>query len=384
MADCQRSDAGIGVGGAATGQAAAGPVCPEAKEVKTEPVAHTALQSPSSRSLFWSSRRPSSPNRPTTQRLPPQPMSLEYTIVDTFLPSPGTAFAGNPTAVVRIVSSAVFPPDSVLQAIAIEFNTAATTFVMEHPDSTTGLPVYSIRWFTPQYEIIRFCGHGTMAASHCVFSQTAIGDDVDRIQFVAGNQERYFTHRRGRQFEFEFPAYVVEELSPDETQTLRSVVLRSCPALSAADLLHISVSNGRRDILVEIANDVDLGGLHVNCSVLESVEQTRMTLTNTWKNGSVPEADICSRVFYKTGENPVCGVAHSSLAVYWSPRLGKTSLVAFSASARRGRLEVSLDTARHMVALRGLAGSVMTGTILLNWTCTDQYARSQHKVVLEK
>jgi hypothetical protein len=71
--------------------------------------------------------------------------------------------------------------------------------------------------------------------------------------------------------------------------------------------------------------------------------------------------DIVSRVFgprVGINEDPVTGSAHCTLATYWTPRLNRSSLLAFQASARGGVLRVALDGDR--VVLEGQAVTVLT------------------------
>jgi predicted PhzF superfamily epimerase YddE/YHI9 len=75
--------------------------------------------------------------------------------------------------------------------------------------------------------------------------------------------------------------------------------------------------------------------------------------------------DFVSRFFSpKTGiyEDPVTGMAHCSLAPYWSARLGKTEFHAYQASKRGGELWVRLGEDR--VFLGGKAVTVLQGDIL--------------------
>ena len=61
-------------------------------------------------------------------------------------------------------------------------------------------------------------------------------------------------------------------------------------------------------------------------------------------------------------EDPVTGSAHSVLGPYWQRRLGKSSFLAFQASARGGVVRVEVQGDR--VKLGGKAVTVARGELL--------------------
>ncbi|MFP5435999.1 MAG: PhzF family phenazine biosynthesis protein, partial [Alphaproteobacteria bacterium] len=74
------------------------------------------------------------------------------------------------------------------------------------------------------------------------------------------------------------------------------------------------------------------------------------------------DSDIVSRVFVPGGgvdEDPVTGSAHGLLTPFWAKRLNKTTLSAFQASGRGGRLGCTLDGDR--VILTGQCRTVIEG-----------------------
>src|SRR5437764_1340515 len=62
-------------------------------------------------------------------------------------------------------------------------------------------------------------------------------------------------------------------------------------------------------------------------------------------------------------EDPVTGSAHTCLAPYWSPRLGKDEFVAYQASKRGGILRVRL--AGDRVKMAGRAVTVLRGELVV-------------------
>jgi hypothetical protein len=76
------------------------------------------------------------------------------------------------------------------------------------------------------------------------------------------------------------------------------------------------------------------------------------------------DSDFVSRFFAPASgipEDPVTGSAHCALAPYWAAKLGRTDLVGFQASARGGRVTVSVRGSR--VVLGGTAVTVLRGAL---------------------
>ncbi|MGZ6791938.1 MAG: PhzF family phenazine biosynthesis protein, partial [Mycobacteriales bacterium] len=80
--------------------------------------------------------------------------SLAYEVVDVFT---GTAFAGNPLAVVLDADELT---TGQLQALAREFNLSETAFPLRAPEGAT----YGLRIFTPEAEL-PFAGHPSVGAA---------------------------------------------------------------------------------------------------------------------------------------------------------------------------------------------------------------------------
>ena len=77
------------------------------------------------------------------------------------------------------------------------------------------------------------------------------------------------------------------------------------------------------------------------------------------------EVDFVSRCFFpKAGipEDPVTGSAHTTMAAYWSPKLG-SKMKAKQLSARGG--EVGVEVIAERVLLTGTARTFMIGEIFL-------------------
>lgn len=98
---------------------------------------------------------------------------MTYYIIDAFADS---LFSGNPAGVC-IVDKPV--SDDIMQKIAFENNLSETAFVQKSGDD------YSLRWFTPTFEI-DLCGHATLAAAFAVFNYIEQASDIIRFNTLSG------------------------------------------------------------------------------------------------------------------------------------------------------------------------------------------------------
>ena len=120
----------------------------------------------------------------------PSPFSRPVSIhlVDAFT---SAQFKGNPAGVCVLDSSHTSwssVPEDWLQHVALELNQVVAFVVRCQPDASTpdGVQRCLLRWFTPTTEL-DICGHGTLAASHCLFS----------FALVSQQQEIHFETRCG-------------------------------------------------------------------------------------------------------------------------------------------------------------------------------------------
>jgi len=93
---------------------------------------------------------------------------MRYYIVDAFTDK---LFSGNPAGVCILEKDL---PDETLQKIASENNLAETAFIQKKDDC------YTLRWFTPEFEI-DLCGHATLAAAYVVLN--FIEPKIDAVSF---------------------------------------------------------------------------------------------------------------------------------------------------------------------------------------------------------
>ncbi len=260
--------------------------------------------------------------------------TIPYYQVDAFT---GQPFRGNPAGVCLLEAP---QPDAWMQNIAAEMKHSETAFLLPENDG------YRLRWFTPGAEV-DLCGHATLASAHILFETGRLAPSAEA---------RFFT-RSGLLTACQSEGWV--ELNFPATPAL--------PAQAPAGLLEalgitktLYVGKSLFDYLVEVADESDVRALVPDFRALQKIEVRGVIVTARGKG----ENDFISRFFapyVAVDEDPVTGSAHSTLAPYWSAKLGKNSLTAYQASARGGTLR--MRTAGERVAIAGQAVTVLEGKI---------------------
>jgi PhzF family phenazine biosynthesis protein len=262
-------------------------------------------------------------------------MSLDLYTVDAFTDRP---FAGNPAAVCLLSE----PRDAVwMQSVAREMNLSETAFL--HPQEGG----WDLRWFTPAIEV-ELCGHATLASAHVLWQSGRL---------AAGEMARFHTlsgvltaEQQGEWIELDFPARPAPEAAPPE---------------GLVDLfggMPVFVGKSRYDYLLELPSEEAVRGSAPDPKRLAALPVRGVIVT---ARAAAGRYDIVSRFFAPGSgiyEDPVTGSAHCTLGPYWAPRLGKTELLAYQASARGGVLRVRVLGER--VKLGGQAVTILQGRLL--------------------
>jgi PhzF family phenazine biosynthesis protein len=265
-------------------------------------------------------------------------MSLDIYTVDAFT---DRAFAGNPAAVCLLTE----PRDAAwMQSVAREMSLSETAFLHPQTPQDTG---WSLRWFTPAIEV-ELCGHATLASAHVLWRSGRL---------AAGETARFHTlsgvltaEQQGEWIELDFPARAAAETEAPE---------------GLVDLLGgeaVFVGKSRYDYLVELPSEAAVRGAAPDPRRLASLPVRGVMVTARAAAGPY---DFVSRFFAPgsgVDEDPVTGSAHCTLGPYWAPRLGKTELLAYQASARGGILRVRVEGER--VRLGGQAVTILEGRLL--------------------
>ena len=253
---------------------------------------------------------------------------MKQYIIDAFTDVPG---AGNPAAVCVLES---WPPAEAMQALAKRNKLSETAFLVKEPPDTCepGLPVYRIRWFTPENEEV-LCGHATLASSFVILNY--VEPEKGSVLFHSRSGDLAVT-RRGCLYEMDFPTYELKEI-PVTDEMERAFGVRPIKAILGLDLNCVF---GSEDEIRRMQPDqtllLDLPGRGQNVTARGRT------------------ADCVSRSFFPKDaipEDPVCGSAHCQIAAYWAGVLGKTEIKAYQASARGGTLHCRLlDNGRILIS----------------------------------
>jgi len=248
------------------------------------------------------------------------------------------AYSGNPAGVCLLDGPR---EETWMQLVAREMNLAETAFLFPTDDG------YNLRWFTPSVEV-ELCGHATLASAHHLWeSGRAKPDETLRFHTLSG---LLTASKRGDLIELNFPASPVDKVSPP-------------PGLfEALGVSGTFVGKTVSDYLIQVANEQAVRSLSPNFTLLRSVTVRGAIVT---ARSATLDFDFVSRFFAPAvgiDEDPVTGSAHCALGPYWAGQLGKTQLSAYQASARGGRVSVTVNGDR--VLLAGKAVTVLRGELL--------------------
>ncbi|MBL3539017.1 PhzF family phenazine biosynthesis protein [Aminivibrio sp.] len=258
---------------------------------------------------------------------------MKYYVVDAFAEK---VFEGNPAGVCVMDS---WPPDGLMQNIAMENNLSETAFTVKEEES------YRLRWFTPGGEI-DLCGHATLATAYALsrFKEPDAGKFF--FETMSG---RLTVTRRGDLFELDFPAYTLAPV-PVTGAMEEAVGFLPTEAWAARDLVCVLEDEQQvREAAPDMARVTALDGLLLH-------------LTARGK-----DYDCVTRSFapkLNVQEDPVCGSGHCHVIPLWSRKLGKQDLVARQASHRGGTLFCRDCGERILLAGRAVlysAGEIFPG-----------------------
>jgi PhzF family phenazine biosynthesis protein len=255
--------------------------------------------------------------------------------IDAFADKP---FTGNPAGVCLLDGPR---EEQWMQLVAREMNLSETAFLYPTDDG------YNLRWFTPSVEV-KLCGHATLASAHHLWESGRAKSDATL---------RFHTHsglltasKRENLIELDFPARPVTEVSPPPG------------LLDALGVTGSFVGKSAYDYLVEVASESMVRAIIPDQGKLKQIAVRGVIVT---ARSSSSEFDIVSRFFAPgagVDEDPVTGSAHCTLGPYWAPKLGKTELRAYQASARGGSMLVTVRGDR--VLLAGEAVTVFRGELI--------------------
>lgn len=271
-------------------------------------------------------------------------------IVDAFTTRP---FAGNPAGVC-LLPAGEWPQDSWLRQIAAELNHPETAFALPLPPGEEA--DWEIRWFTPLVEA-DLCGHATLATAHT----------LRREGLLSGGSVRFRSRFNGvliahagqdGEFTLDFPAAPATEV-PVPAGLAEALGVRPESTFRTGTL---------GDLLTVLPDEAAVRTLRPGLGAIAELtvrEELRGVIVTAAAASAGQGYDFVSRFFAPAKgipEDPVTGSAHTSLAPFWSARLGRgDDLTGFQASARTGLVRTSVRGDR--VLLTGHAVTVLEATL---------------------
>ena len=268
---------------------------------------------------------------------------IPYYTVDAFTDTP---FRGNPAAVCLDIDEL---SDSAMARIAAEMNLSETAFVYAPGDAGER----RLRWFTPAAEV-PLCGHATLASAQVLLRELGVGGPV-RFRSLSGPLT---VHDEGGRLRMDFPA------NPPAAAAMPAGLVDAL-GLGTGAVESVFTTSGKVALVVVGSEDEvlavrpDFGALG-RVALPGGVMGVAVTAP-----GDDPAVDFVSRFFAPwlgVDEDPVTGVAHTTLTPWWAAVLGKREMEARQRSARGGALTVRERGDR--VELLGHAVTVAAGRMV--------------------
>jgi predicted PhzF superfamily epimerase YddE/YHI9 len=324
---------------------------------------------------------------------------IRITTVDAFTEKP---FGGNPAAVVVRAPHERALTEDEIRLIAREMNLSETAFchrktVAESEsgklleDASTGAPVFSLRWLTPETEV-DLCGHATLATAHTLFTEPS-ADGGDSPWLDSSLSAVAFDTRSGRlvvrrgigaggRLQMDFPRGAPKSVL---------VALRGREGVLEAIVEHVMGADLPEDVpalfedicycprtkklIVHVREAKLATGCKANSAGMMAIDfgvnvRGVCVTANTAGEDSGPyaEYDFVSRYFAPwvgIPEDPVTGSLHTVLGVYFGEVLGKRDLIGLQASSRAGVVHVHLPDDPERILLAGNAVTMMRGNLTI-------------------
>lgn len=280
-------------------------------------------------------------------------------------------FKGNPAAVCTSFRDTVHSTDldRLFQQIATEMNLSETAFITKANEFSSTNTRYFLQWFTPVSEI-DLCGHATLATAHIIFERILKDSSINELIFETkkvGELKIKKCNNNQNQLELNFPMGDPQPIEFDH-QILNELKLK-LNISSTQEILSTQLCKRTKYLLLHLST------LDDNIKPQQSLMDINFGETiNPWIRliiitSASKTTDFVSRCFapwYGVLEDPVCGSAHTVLAVYWSQISNneKTTFHAYQKSSRGGYVDCEIDQTNQRVLLRGSALTVIQGQLL--------------------
>ena len=266
---------------------------------------------------------------------------IPFYTVDAFTDTP---FSGNPAAVCVEIDALT---DRTMAEIAREMNLSETAFVYQAGEGGAR----RLRWFTPAVEV-PLCGHATLASAHVLLREMGVQGPV-RFHSLSGPLA---VHAEGDRLRLDFPA------NPAQAAPMPDGLAEAL----GVDPGSASFAASGKVALVVLGTEAEVLALRPDFGALARVVSPGGVMgVAATAPGADPDVDFVSRFFAPwvgVDEDPVTGVAHTTLTPWWSRVLGRAEMSARQRSARGGALTVR-DLGER-VELVGQAVTVARGHIV--------------------
>jgi PhzF family phenazine biosynthesis protein len=192
---------------------------------------------------------------------------------------------------------------------------------------------------------VELCGHATLASAHVL--KTYLGFEKTQIEFDSQSGTLLVTIEEDDCYTLNFPADTLRDVVPD----LRWKQYFNQPIIQAF--------RGTTDYIFRVESEGAVRDMEVKFNRLTEADGRGFIVT---AEGS--DCDYVSRCFYPQAgidEDPATGSSHTTLAPFWSERLGKKEFTARQLSSRGAYFETRVEDDR--VLITGKAFSYMHGFI---------------------
>lgn len=200
------------------------------------------------------------------------------------------------------------------------------------------------------------CGHATLASAAVLFYDVGVSTNEAVFETMSG---KLTAKKEKESVILNFPAGDLSPISPPP---------ELLNALGIADYKDTGYCRETGNFLIILPDEKTLRGLEPNFELMKAApvkEEIRGVIITS---PGTPPYDFVSRYFAPwigINEDLVTGSAHTTLALYWSKKLGKREMLAFQASPRGGTLTVRLHPNNDRVYLIGKAVIVSKGELYI-------------------
>lgn len=258
-------------------------------------------------------------------------------------------FKGNPAGVCILKEKI---DDKYMQLIAKEMNLSETAFA--EPVKGNGTNIFSLRWFTPKYEV-NLCGHATIAASEILFNQMEIKDEKITYETKSGKLIASKTSK-GIALDFPIDEPININLSDNILETM-----------GIKNYENAIIGKNTRKVVIQLKTEADVLGITPEFEKMKQLKfETDVKGIGVTCVGNA-EYDFISRYFNPwagVNEDPVTGSVHTLLAAYWGRILNKSVMKAYQASERGGEIALRVSDGNR-VELAGQAITVLKGELYI-------------------